>query len=150
MAVGDPVHGLEFLFGGLEGRFQAGDLAEPAFAAGFGDAGLEVVADLQQPGLLGWVRPELRASDTAVLMNTRGAKVPGADPKSDLAEFEVVQELVPFFGGEVAVFFAGAQGAPAGNEGPVVGDDVFGVDRGVSHRGSEIGMAEDLGGDVRR
>jgi hypothetical protein len=63
VAVGDPVHGLEFLFGGLEGRFQAGDLAEPAFAAGFGDAGLEVVADLQQPGLLGWVRPKLRASD---------------------------------------------------------------------------------------
>ena len=63
VAVGDPVHGLEFLVGGLEGRFQAGDLAEPAFAAGFGDAGLEVVTDLQQPGLLGWVRSELRAPD---------------------------------------------------------------------------------------
>jgi hypothetical protein len=61
----------------------------------------------------------------------------------------VVQELVPFFGSEVAVFFAGAQGAAAGDEGPVVGDDVFGVGRGVSHRGSKIGMAEDLGRDVR-
>ena len=150
MAVGDPVHGLEFLFGGLEGRFQAGDLAEPAFAAGFGDAGLEVVTDLQQPGCLGWVRSELRAPDTAVLMSTWGAEVPGADAEGDLAEFEVVQELVPFFGGEVAVFFAGAQGATAGDEGPVVGDDVFGVDRGVSQRGSEVGMAEDLGGDVGR
>ena len=99
VAVGDPVHSLEFLFGGLEGRFQAGDLAEPAFAPGFGDAGLEVVADLQQPGFLGRVRPKLRASDTAVLMNTRGAEVPGADSKGDLPEFEVVQELVPFFGG---------------------------------------------------
>ena len=53
---GDLAHGLKLLLGGLEGGFQAGDLAEPAFAAGFGYAGLEVVADLQQPGLLGRVR----------------------------------------------------------------------------------------------
>ena len=87
--------------------------------------------------------------ETTVLMNARSPEVPGADPEGDLAELEVVQELVPFFGAEVAVLFAGAQGAAAGDEGPVVGDDVFGVDRGVSHRGSEIGVAEDLGGDVR-
>lgn len=63
MAGGDLLHGLEFVVGGFEGGFQAGDLAEPAFAAGFGDAGLEVVADLQQPGFLGRVRPKLRAPD---------------------------------------------------------------------------------------
>ena len=60
---GDLAHGLKFLLSGLQGGLQAGDLAEPAFAAGFGDAGLEVVADLQQPGLLGRVRAELRAAD---------------------------------------------------------------------------------------
>ncbi len=76
-AVGGSVHGLEFLFGGLEGRFQ-GDLAEPVFAAGFGDAGLEVVTDLLQPGFLGWVKPELRVPDAAVFMNT-GAEVPDTD-----------------------------------------------------------------------
>jgi hypothetical protein len=83
-------------------------------------------------------------------MNTWSAKVPGADPESDLSELEVVQELVPLFRGEIAVLFAGTQGAPSGDEGPVVGDDVFGIDGGIPHRGSEIGMAEDLGRDVRR
>ena len=63
MAASDLVHRVELLLGGLESGFQPGDLAEPAFAAGLGDAGLEVVADLQQPGLLGRVRPKLRASD---------------------------------------------------------------------------------------
>ena len=57
MAGGDLLHGPEFLGGGFEGGFQPGDLAEPAFAAGLGDAGLEVVADLGQPGFLGRVRP---------------------------------------------------------------------------------------------
>lgn len=66
MAAGDLVHGLEFLFGGLKTGLQAGGLAGPAFAAGFGDPGLEVVADLQQPGFLGWIRPELRAPDAAL------------------------------------------------------------------------------------
>ena len=63
VAGGDLLHGLEFVVGGFEGGFQAGDLAEPAFAAGLVDAVLEVVADFQQPGLLGRIRPELRAPD---------------------------------------------------------------------------------------
>jgi hypothetical protein len=46
VAGGDLLHGLEFLLGGFEGGFQPGYLAEPAFAAGLGDAGFEVVADL--------------------------------------------------------------------------------------------------------
>ena len=39
------------------------------------------------------------------------------------------QELVPFANGEITVFFAGPLGPPAGDERPVVGDHVFGVDR---------------------
>ena len=62
-------------------------------------------------------------------MLARSPEIPGADAQGDLAEFEVVQELVPFFGAEIPVFFAGTQGAAAGDEGPVVGDDVLGVDR---------------------
>jgi len=79
VAAGDLVHGLEFLFGGLEGGLQAGDLAEPAFAAGFGDSGLEVVADLQQPGFLGRIRSELRAPDTALteMILSWDARLPG-------------------------------------------------------------------------
>jgi hypothetical protein len=38
----------EFLAGADEADLQAVDLAEPAFAAGFRDAGVEVVADLDQ------------------------------------------------------------------------------------------------------
>jgi hypothetical protein len=113
---GDPAHGLKFLLGGLKGGLQPGDLAEPAFAASFADAGLQVVADLQQPGLLGWLRAELRAPDTAVLMDARSPEVPGADSQGDLAELEVVQELIPLFGGEITVLFTGANGAPAGDE----------------------------------
>jgi hypothetical protein len=56
VTVGDLFHGLEFLLCGFEGGFQAGDLSGPALAAGLGDAGLEVVADLRQPGFLGRVR----------------------------------------------------------------------------------------------
>lgn len=57
VAGGELLHGAEFLVGGFEGGFQSGDLAEPAFAAGLGNAGLKVVADLGQPGFLGGVRP---------------------------------------------------------------------------------------------
>jgi len=57
VAGGDLLHGLEFLLGGFESGFQPCDLSEPALAAGFGDAGFEVVADLGQPGFLGGVRP---------------------------------------------------------------------------------------------
>ena len=45
----------EFLAGAGEADLQPVDLAEPAFAAGFGDADMEVVADLDQPGALGGV-----------------------------------------------------------------------------------------------
>jgi hypothetical protein len=44
VAVGDLAHGLESLFGCLEGELHPSDLAESAFAAGLGDARLEVVA----------------------------------------------------------------------------------------------------------
>jgi hypothetical protein len=62
----------------------------------------------------------------------------------------VVQELVPFLGGECAVFFGRSQRPASGDETSVVRDDVLGIDRGISHRGSDIDVAEDLGGDVRR
>jgi len=36
---------VQLLLGGGEGRFESGDLAEPALALGLGDAVVEVVAD---------------------------------------------------------------------------------------------------------
>ena len=46
VAASDLPHRAELLLGGLEGGLQPGDLAEPAFAAGLVDTGLQVVADL--------------------------------------------------------------------------------------------------------
>ena len=47
----------ELVPGGGEADLQALGFAEPAFALGFADAGLEVVAQAGQPGPLGRVRP---------------------------------------------------------------------------------------------
>ena len=55
----------ELVVGGGEADLESFDLAEPAFALGFGDAGVQIVADLDEPGSLGGVRPEERASDAA-------------------------------------------------------------------------------------
>jgi hypothetical protein len=41
----------------------------------------------------------------------------------------VGEEFFPLASGEVPVFLAGASGAAAGDERPVAGDDVVGVDR---------------------
>jgi hypothetical protein len=64
-----------------------------------------------------------------MLMDARSAEVAGAHPELDLAELEVAEELVPLGWAEVTVFLAGAQSAAAGDERPVAGDDVLGVDR---------------------
>jgi hypothetical protein len=45
----------EFVVGAGEADLESFDLAEPAFAFGFGDAGREVVADLGDAGPLGRV-----------------------------------------------------------------------------------------------
>lgn len=57
---------------------------------------------------------------TAVLVRAGAPEVAGAHAEGDLAEFEVVQELVPFGGGEIAVFFPGSHRPAAGDEGAVV------------------------------
>ena len=107
------------------------------------------LTDLLQPRHLSWVDPEERASDTGVFVRTRGAVVAAAHPEGDLPELEMGQEFVPFARGQVAVFFAGPLGPAAGDECPVVGDHVFGVDRGIAHGGVEHGVPADFRGDVR-
>jgi hypothetical protein len=47
----------ELVFGAGEADFESFDLAEPALAFGFGDAGVQVVADLFQPASLGGICP---------------------------------------------------------------------------------------------
>ena len=96
--------GLKLLLGGSEAGLESGDYAEPAFAAGFGDAVVEVVADLDQALCLSRVGSKQRTSDATVLMQARRSEVAGAGAQGDLAQLEVAEELVPFLRREVAVF----------------------------------------------
>ena len=111
--------GLKLLLGGSEAGLESGDFAEPAFAAGFGDAVVEVVADLDQALCLSRVGSKQRTSDATVLMQARRSEVAGAGAQGDLAQLEVAEELVPFLRREVAVFLCRSQPAsdhPAGGE----------------------------------
>src|SRR5216683_7529886 len=137
-------HSLQFLRRGGQGGLDRGDLAEPALVPGLLEPAGEVRADLLQARHLGRVDPEEGTSDTSVFMRTWRSVVTAADAEGDLAQLEVRQELVPFGNGELPVFFAGPFGPAAGDERPVVGDHVLGVDRGVPHRGVENGVAADL------
>jgi len=98
----------ELVLGGGEADLQALSLAEPAFALGFADAGLEVVAQTGQPWPLGRVSPQQRAPDAAVLVDAAGAVGPPAVAERDLAAGEVAEELLPFLIGRQPVFPAGA------------------------------------------
>jgi hypothetical protein len=79
---------VQLLIGGGEGGFEPGDFAEPTLALCLSDAGLQVVANLDEAFPLGWVRPKLWASDAAMLMRARGAEVTSADTEGDLTQLE--------------------------------------------------------------
>jgi hypothetical protein len=97
----------EFGFGAGETDLEAFDFAEPAFVLGFGDAGGEVVADLDQAGSLGGVGPQERASDTGVFMDAGRSECPTAGADGDLAPREAPEELLPFLVGGDSVFLGG-------------------------------------------
>jgi hypothetical protein len=82
-------------------------------------------------------------------MRTWGSEVSAAAAQGDLPQLEMGQEFVPFLGAEVAVFLARPFGPAAGDEGPMMGDHVFGVDRGVPHGGVQLLVTADLGRDMR-
>ena len=109
----------------------------------------EIGMDLLQTRQLGRVNPKEWASDTGIFVLARRSVVSTAGSESDLPQLEVGEDLLPFGGGELTVFLAGPLGAAAGDEGPVMRDHVFGVDRGVPHRGVDRGVATDPGRDVR-
>jgi hypothetical protein len=55
-----PVGGVDLgklVLGAGEADFESFDLSEPTFAVGFGDAGVQVVADLFKPGSLRGICP---------------------------------------------------------------------------------------------
>src|SRR5215470_5018845 len=140
----------ELVIGAGEADLQAFDFAGPALAFGFGDAVVQVGADLLEPGALGWLWPQERASDTGMLMDAGRAEGAGADADGQLAFFEVGEELVPLLLGRCPVFLAGAGVPAAGDEAAVGFDGLGAVDRLVAHRGADVAVAADDLGDVRR
>src|SRR5215207_9782107 len=68
-AGGDLVHLGELAAGAGEADFQPFGFTEPAVGLGFGDAGDEVVADLDEAGPGGGVGPQERAAQTAVFVD---------------------------------------------------------------------------------
>jgi hypothetical protein len=63
----------EFGVGGGEADLEPFGFSGPAFAFGFGDAGDEVFADVDEPGPLSWVDAEEGASDATVFMLAAGS-----------------------------------------------------------------------------
>src|ERR1700722_12990213 len=106
---GAPVDLGEFVLSAGEADFEAFDLAGPAFAFGFGDAGGQVVADLGDAGALGGVGPVHAAPQAAVLVSARGSEGAPAGARGDLPQLEVAEELLPLGIGGDAVFLARAQ-----------------------------------------
>jgi hypothetical protein len=126
---GEVAHGCKFLCGGGQGGLDRGDFAEPALFPGLLEPGAQVGVDLFQPWHLSWVNPKERAPDASAFMRTWRSIVTAADAERDFPELEMGQKLVPFANGEVTVFFAGPLGPAAGDERPMVGNYVFGIDR---------------------
>ncbi|GAA3352683.1 hypothetical protein GCM10017744_002700 [Streptomyces antimycoticus] len=89
----------EFLLRSGKAHLQPFHLAEPSFAFGFGDAGEEVVADLDEPVALGGAGPEHRGADAGVFVNAGGAERAAAGADGDLAPLEVAENLLPFLVG---------------------------------------------------
>src|SRR5882757_1736154 len=116
----------QFVHGAGQADLESFDLAEPAFALGFGDAGVEVVADLEQSGLLGGIGPQEWASDAGVLMNAVAAEGSAAGADGYLAPFEMAQELFPFRVGGCPVLLGGSLLATAGQERKVRLDGLVG------------------------
>jgi hypothetical protein len=86
----------DFVVGGVEADLESFGFAGLALAFGFGDAGLEVVADLFEAVPLGGVDAEHGAADAGVLVEAVGGVGASAVAEGDAAALEVAEELFPF------------------------------------------------------
>lgn len=75
---------------------------------GFGDAGGEVVTDLDEAAVLGWVWHEHRAADAGVFVLAGCGERSGAGSDGYFASLEMAEEFLPFVVSGDAVFLAGA------------------------------------------
>jgi hypothetical protein len=83
---------------------EGSDLAEPALLVGFGETELGVGFDVVEERCLCRVEAEVGAADAGVFVDAGGAVGAEAVAERDAAELEVLLELGPFVGGDVAVF----------------------------------------------
>ncbi|MER6373310.1 MULTISPECIES: GNAT family N-acetyltransferase [Streptomyces] len=83
-------------------------------------------------------------------MLARGPIGPVAGAERDLAQAEVVAEVLPLGVAGFAVFLAGTVSSALVNELPVVADHLLGIDGDVCLSGVEIEVAKELRGDVDR
>ena len=146
---GAPVDLCEFVFGASQADLKPFDLAEPAFTFGLGDAGVEVVADLQQPVLLVGVRPKERAPDAGVFVHASAGEGSATGADGDLAALEVAEELLPFFIAGCAIFIGGPLVTAAGQKCQMGLDSFVGVDGLVAHGDVDVAVPGDDLGDVR-
>ena len=98
------VHLVELACRGGQGDLEAGDLAEPVFASGLVGPGAQIVGDLNEAGACGGVWSEHRAANTGVLVGARRRVGTAAGAQSELAAFEMAEELFPFIVGRDPVF----------------------------------------------
>ena len=128
----------EIVFGRGEADAESFGFAGPAFAFGFGDAGGQVVADVDQTVPLVGVDSQQWAADAAVFVDTACSVCSSAVAEGEATVLEMSEELIPFRVGGASVFFAWPQGAAAGDEGAVAVDGFLGIDGLVAHGGVDV------------
>src|SRR6266516_1114837 len=99
--------------------FESLGFTGPAVLLRLGDPVAQVVANAGETCPLGWVGPQERTPDAAVLVDAAGPVGAAAVAERDPPALEMAEELLPFGAGGGAVFLAGAQRTAAGDECPV-------------------------------
>ena len=121
--------GLPFLLRDVaQALLESGYFAEPLHLVGFFESFLGVGLDLEEPRHLGGIHPQHRAAKARVLVLAWCSVWPFAGAERDLAEAEVVAELLPFDVGRFAVFLAGSPCASLIDVAAVVVDHVLRID----------------------
>lgn len=143
VCLGSQSFSLLFLVGDVpQALLQSGDLTEPLHPLGLPETLTGVGLDLQQPGLLGQIQSEHGAPDAGVFMLARRSVGAVAGAEGDLAEAEVVTEILSLGVAGIAVLHAGTMGPALIDELPVVADDLLGIDRDVCLSRVEIEVAQ--------
>lgn len=147
--VGDLIDLFEFVTGGVEADLESFDFTEPSLLTGFGDAGDEVVADVDEAVPFGRVGPQEGTAQAGVFVDAGSGVGTAASAEGEFAVLEMTEELVPLLLGGHPVFLGRAQRTPSGDERAVPIDDFLGIDGLVSHGGVDVAVAGDELGDVR-